>query len=184
MGCDRFRRPRAPTKIRATPAPPRSCGDTFWQSKLGAARGLEAVRAANEQGIVEQVAQAGERMADGGLAEAELLRHRGGAPAAQQAAEDEKQAAIKAPDIIFIDIIHEWNSVIQFQEALKSNAQPTLRYSNHASLHFHLNAENGLLKRDSSYSTLQNGEKMNYMEQQKVESALTSKGLSYSFIRS
>ncbi len=81
----------------------------------GAAGRLQAVRAADEERIVEQIAQPREGVADGGLAEAEFAADRRGAPLAQQAPEDQKQAAVDAPDIVVVDIAHETNSVMEFR---------------------------------------------------------------------
>jgi hypothetical protein len=69
------------------------------------------VRAADEERIVEDVAQAGQGVADGGLRQTHVFGDRSGAAAAKEAPKDEQQAAVKASDIIGVDITHERNSV-------------------------------------------------------------------------
>jgi len=59
-------------------------------------RRLEAVRPADEQRVLKEVAQSTKRMADGRLRQPQPLCRGAGAPGAQQFAEHQKQAAVEA----------------------------------------------------------------------------------------
>src|SRR5262245_40936379 len=76
-------------------------------------RGLEPVRPAHEQWVAEQLAQAQERVAHRGLAQAQAPRRQGGATLAQQLAEHEQERAVQAFDALGVDIGHALEGVAQ-----------------------------------------------------------------------
>jgi len=71
---------------------------------LGTRGRLDPARMAQEQFVVEYLAKAAQRMADGGLREAEPFRHSGELAMAHQFPEHHEQRHVEAADIDFIHI--------------------------------------------------------------------------------
>ncbi|MNS77733.1 hypothetical protein D3C72_1113210 [compost metagenome] len=71
-----------------------------------ARRRLEATFAAQQQRIAEQMAQAGQRMADGGLAHVQALGRARQVALTEQRFQDHQQVQIDGPQIIHF--MHSW----------------------------------------------------------------------------